>query len=50
MASIDVKLGFQIWQILLQLGIQFESEAEISPWTDLIKKKIQIHPDKDSDS
>jgi hypothetical protein len=31
MASIDVKLGSQIWQILLHLGFQLESEAEIAP-------------------
>jgi hypothetical protein len=31
MASIDVKLGSQIWRILLQLRFQFKSEAEISP-------------------
>jgi hypothetical protein len=31
MASIDVKLGSQIQRILLQLGFEFESEAEIAP-------------------
>jgi hypothetical protein len=31
MAAVDVKLGSQIRQILLQLGFLFESKAEIAP-------------------
>jgi hypothetical protein len=42
MTSIDVELGSQIGLILLQLGFQFETEAEISPWTAIALSRIQV--------